>query len=85
LGPNAGPSAHGARRTRAHGDGTSRWLGRPRRTAPTAAEHSDTDSGKGTFGGDGTRSQRDWDGKDGEPGRRRREKPANAAVETRTR
>jgi hypothetical protein len=68
LGPNAGPSAHGARCARAHGDGSSRRHGRLRRTTPTPAEHSGTDS---SFGGDDARRQRGWNGKEGEPGRRR--------------
>jgi hypothetical protein len=48
-----------------------------------AHAHGDgTDSG---FGSDGARRQHSWNGKDGELGRRRGEKAANAAVGRRTR
>jgi hypothetical protein len=83
LGPNTGMSAHGARVPTA----TARLGGTAGQDAshPRPAEHSGTDNDKGTFGGDGTHRQRGWDGKDGEPGRRRGEKAANAAVGRRTR
>jgi hypothetical protein len=55
------------------------WRDQLRPTTLMAAAHSDTDSGRRAFSGNGTHRQRGSDGKDEEQERRRGEKVADAS------